>query len=150
MTHQATLPFNFTISPPSSNIHMTAYTVADNDVLYVTQHNITYRFDDTFYSNKSSFVITPPNNHISALTNISGCLYVQNILIECHDCVIGSQDLMFKIHQDGLTVLPDEEFIISLTNLYNPQSVTSCAVGKATQQDYEMSYFDLKILNNDN
>jgi hypothetical protein len=60
---------------------MIAYTVGDNDILYLTQHNITYRLDASFYSNKSAFIITPPDNHISDLTTIEGCLYVQNILI---------------------------------------------------------------------
>lgn len=64
MKQQATVPFNFTISPPSYNAHMTAYSVSDNDVLYETQHNITYRLDASFYSNQSSFVIRPPDNHI--------------------------------------------------------------------------------------
>jgi hypothetical protein len=78
---QANIPFNFTIAPPSSNVHMTAYAVSDDDVLYETQHNITYRLDASFYANKSSFIIRPPDNHINALTDIQGCLYVQNILI---------------------------------------------------------------------
>lgn len=70
ISHQSTFSFSFSISPPSSNAHMIAYSVLDNDVLYLTQHNVTYRLDEQFYANKSSLIISPPYSHLGALTKI--------------------------------------------------------------------------------
>jgi hypothetical protein len=52
---------DISIKPPCSNIHMIGFNVSDHDLLYLSTHNITYRFDSNLFTNATSFVIKAPN-----------------------------------------------------------------------------------------
>jgi hypothetical protein len=82
------------VTDGAQGVHFVGLEVGDNDLEYLTEHNLTYKVDQPLLFNDTSFVIVPPEDSpLFALTYLNCCLLLNSVPLECHECLIGVHEL---------------------------------------------------------
>lgn len=138
------------MNPPSNDILQVGINVTDNDVLYFTDYNLTYRLNKPHQTNQTIIYIVPsiPDFNYGLIT-LNCCLIVNSSSLlpykYCNVCQIIKDTFKFPILQNGIKIPADTNFTIRIINLYNPPNVTDCTLFS----HHLLSYFSLSFLKND-
>lgn len=143
-------PLNYTLNPPASDVQHTNISVVDNDVLYFTPYQLTYRLSIPLQTNQTTLYLTAPLPSFNyALLSLNCCMIVNSSTTVpysyCNTCQIIKDTFKFPILQNGLKIPNDVDFKITINSLYNPPNQTDCTLFA----HHTLSYFKLLILKAD-
>jgi hypothetical protein len=133
LTGTADLALNYTLNPPCGDIIHVGINVTDNDVLFFTDYNLTYRLSKPLQTNQTTIYIVPPIPDFNyGLISLNCCIVINSSSLSpytyCNVCQIMKNTFKFPIIQNGLRIPADSNFTIRIMNLYNPPNATDCTL----------------------